>query len=336
MKKFMALLMSLFLLLGVAGCGGSSSNNTKSEKVAKAGYYKGKNVTMIVPYSAGGGTDTDARTIAPFMEKELGCKIQVTNVTGGGGWVAWQKLLTGKNDGMTISVTNLPGILVGYLNPKMNRKYTMKNFTFLGNFVSDPSTIVMNKDEKRFKDMKSLIEYAKTHVVTFGTTGSGTDEGVLMYRLNAEFGTKFKEVPVKGAAQNMAAIQGGHIDVTGLNVSEVKKLHDNKQVVVLAVFSAKENPLLKGVPAFNSLKLTSKSIVNNSSRGFAVKAGTPDNAVKELEAALKKAATNPEVVKKMASYGSSADYMDAQADTKMIAENETLLKGMADLLGWTK
>lgn len=332
--KLLTVLLASCVTLGVVGCGGQNKGASNSGQ--NGGFYKGKNVTMIVPWSAGGGTDTDARTFAPYLEKELGCKIQVTNVTGGSGWVGWQQLLNGKADGLTVSVVNFPPVLVGYLNPKMHRKYTIKDFNFLCNFVSDSTVIIANKDEKRFTDMKSLVEYAKTHEVTYGSTGSGSDEGVLMYRLNAVLGTKFKEVPSKGAADARAAVQGGHVDVAGANVSEVKKLYDDKQIKVMAVFADKEDPLLKGVPTFDSLKLTSTSIINASNRGFAVKAGTSEAAVKEFNAAMDKIVKNPEIQKKLSSYGSSLDYKDSASFLKMIQEQETLLKGMSDVLGWNK
>lgn len=334
MKKLLLIFAVFVMTIGIVGCGGS---NTKEAKTASGGFYKGKNVTMIVPWSAGGGTDTDARTIAPYLEKELGCNIQVTNITGGSGWVGWQQLLTAKPDGLTISVVNFPPVLVGYLNPKMHRKYTMKDFHFLGNFVSDNTVVAMNKNEKRFSDMKSLVEYAKTHEVTYGSTGSGSDDGVLMYRLNAALGTKFKEVPVKGWSDNSAAIQGGHVDVVGGNVSEVKKLYESKELKVLAVFSEKEDPLLKGVPTFDSLNLTKTKIINASNRGLAVKVGVPEAAIKELETAIKKTVSGkPEIAKKMASYGSGIDYKDPATQLKMIQEQENLLKGMANVLGWNK
>ena len=98
----------------------------------------------------------------------------------------------------------------------------------------------------------------------------------------------------------------------------------------------KEDPLLKGVPTFDSLKLTSTSIINASNRGFAVKAGTSEAAVKEFNAAMDKIVKNPEIQKKLSSYGSSLDYKDSASFLKMIQEQETLLKGMSDVLGWNK
>lgn len=329
-NKIILMLTTVCLLLGMVGCG-----QNKPPESAKKDFFKDKNVTMIVPWSAGGGTDTDARLIAPYLEKELGCKIQVTNITGGSGWVGWQKLLTNKADGLTVSVVNFPPLLVGYLNPKMNRKYTAKDFNFLCNFVTDSTVIIANKDEKRFTDMKSLVEYAKTHEVTYGSTGSGSDEGVLMYRLNSALGTRFKEVPSKGAADVRAAVQGGHVDVAGANVSEIKKLHEDQEIKVLAVFAEKNDALIKDVPTFNSLTLTSEKIINASNRGFAFKAGTPEIAVKEFNGAMEKIMKDPEIQKKMLSYGSTPDYKDTTSFVKMIKEQELILKNMSNVLGWT-
>jgi len=338
MKKFLVTMLAVAMAIGVAGCGGGEKKAADTKAAggaATTGFYKGKNVTMIVPWSAGGGSDNGARLLVPYVEKKLGCTITVTNPTGGSGWVGWQQMLTGKPDGLTISLVNWPTLLSGYLNPKMKRKYTVKDFQLIANHVTDDSVIALNKNEKRFTDMKSLIEYAKKNEVTFGTTGPGTDDSILMNQLNAALGTKFKEVASKGWADNSAAIQGGHIDVTAGNVSEVKALYEGKELKVVAIFADKENPLLKGVPTFNSMNLGTK-IINSSQRGYATKAGIPAGALKELADAFKDAINDKEQIKKMADIGLRVDYMDPEAYGKMVQEEETTMKGMSKIMGWTK
>ena len=167
-----------------AGCGGSKDvAKGGAGKATSKGFYKGKNVTMIVPWVAGGGSDNGARLLVPYLEKELGCTITVTNPSGGSGWVGWNQLLKAKPDGLTVSMINTPPIIAGYLNPAMKRKNTLKDFKFIANHVTDDNVIAINKDEKRFSDMKSMVEYAKTHELTCGTTGIGSDDSVLMIKL---------------------------------------------------------------------------------------------------------------------------------------------------------
>lgn len=102
MKKLLALFLALVLCLSLAACGSaeSSSGNTSA-------YPGGKTITMMCPWSAGGGSDSCVRLLVPYLEEELGATITVINPTGGSGWVAWEQLLNGKADGLTITQVNL-------------------------------------------------------------------------------------------------------------------------------------------------------------------------------------------------------------------------------------
>ena len=97
MKKLVSLILALVLCLALSACGGSGSASTSSADAAA--YPNGKNITMICPWSAGGGSDSCVRLLVPYLEQELGTTITVINPTGGSGWVAWEQLLSGKATG---------------------------------------------------------------------------------------------------------------------------------------------------------------------------------------------------------------------------------------------
>ncbi|MGI6689055.1 MAG: tripartite tricarboxylate transporter substrate binding protein [Christensenellales bacterium] len=325
MKRTLSLILFLSLLLVML---------FSTSALAQSDWPAGKNITMICPWSAGGGSDLGVRILVPFLEKELNTSITVINPTGGSGWVGWEQLLAAEADGLTLSLVNWPTLMPGYLDPSYGRSYNLDNFQLLANQVSDDSVIAINKDETRYKTLPEFIEYAKDNMVTFGTTGNGTDDHILMNKINDALGIDLVQVPSSGWADNSAAIQGGHIDATAANVGEVKTLLENNEIIVLCVFATEPNPLLPQVPTFDSFGLTDKSIINASQRGFATKAGIDQAVLDKLIAAFEAAITNEEHIQEMAKLGLKVDYIAPDDYKTLLKSEEATLLSMADIMGW--
>src|SRR5262245_19953044 len=92
--------------------------------VAAQPAYPERGLTLIVPYPAGGGTDTTARLLARDLEIALGKPVTVENRAGGGGWLGWGALAASQPDGYTIGYLNVPSMYAGYLDRQYNRKET--------------------------------------------------------------------------------------------------------------------------------------------------------------------------------------------------------------------
>ena len=82
--------------------------------------YPERNLSLIVPYGAGGGTDITARLLARDLEPVLGKAVTVENRGGGGGWIGWGALAAAKPDGYTIGYLNVPSMYAGYLDPAIS------------------------------------------------------------------------------------------------------------------------------------------------------------------------------------------------------------------------
>jgi tripartite-type tricarboxylate transporter receptor subunit TctC len=87
-----------------------------------AAQYPERNITLIVPYGAGGGTDITARMLAKDLEAVLGKPVTVENRAGGGGWVGWGSLAQAQPDGYTIGYRNVPSMYTSYLHRQYIRK----------------------------------------------------------------------------------------------------------------------------------------------------------------------------------------------------------------------
>ncbi|MDK2822830.1 MAG: hypothetical protein PWQ67_646 [Clostridia bacterium] len=339
MKKIIALLViCLFALSILAGCG--AGTNTPAEKdeskeapkeIKKEEYPK-KGITVIVSYSAGGGTDTGARILLPHVEKELGVPLTVVNKPGGGGWVGWNELLNAEADGYTIGYINTPNLMTGYLNPAMKRDKTIDDFTLIGNHVLDYGAIAVKADDDRFQTIDDLIEYAKKNEVTTTSTGMGSDDHIAALKVNDSVGTKFVPVHGKGASHGKAGVLGGHIDVFFANVGEATVPHKNGEMRVLAIMAPERSKFLPDIPTLEEKGYG--KIYSWSARGLAAPPGLPQDKLDKLIAAFEKAMDAPEHVKKMEDMGLLVKWMKGEEYKKFLKEDEASVIKVRDLLGW--
>lgn len=262
---------------------------------ANAADYPTKPIEIIVGYSAGGGTDVMARTVAPFLEKALGegSSIVVKNMPGASGQIGITKVATSKPDGYTLGTFNLPGMMARTLDRKAG--YSADSFTFLANVVNDPNVIVTSK-ASGLDTLQKLIDAAKAKPgdLAVGMSSLGGDDHFALTKLQVATGTEFTIAPFKGSAPTRTALLGGHVPVGILNVSEVAKF--DGQLNVLGVAQAKRSEFAPEVP---TLKEQGVDIINGSLRGFVAPKGLPDDVKAKLISAFESLADNAEFAKAM-------------------------------------
>src|SRR3954451_25423337 len=162
-------------------------------------------VTMIIAYAAGGGTDTAARTLARFMEKDLGQPVVVVNRPGAGGEIGWSELARAKPDGYTIGFTNTPGIVTVPI--ERQARFRLEDFAPIANIVDDPGGIWVLADSP-YRNLAELVEAAKRAPGTlgYGTTGIGSDDHLAMLALERQAGVQFLHIPLAGSSQVRTAL----------------------------------------------------------------------------------------------------------------------------------
>src|SRR5688500_16931753 len=202
MKRLMALVLSM-----VAG--------------AAAAAYPERPITMIVAYSAGGGTDLVARAIAPYIEKQLGggAKIVIVNRTGAGGEIGFAAIANAAADGYTIGFINTPPVMTIPIERKA--QFGPQSFDLLGNVVDDPSNFAVHA-ESDIRSLKDLAAYARANPgkVTVGSTGIGSDDHLAMLMFERAAGVKMTHIPFKGSADVRTALASRQITVAAINVGE--------------------------------------------------------------------------------------------------------------------
>ncbi|MDQ0221139.1 tripartite tricarboxylate transporter substrate binding protein [Peribacillus cavernae] len=334
MKK---LILSLLLisLVALTACGNGGSQETSSSKESKAkgkSNFPNKPITLIVSFEAGGGTDTGARTLMPYVEKELGVPITVVNKPGAGGWVGWSELARAKPDGYTIGYINTPNLITGYVNPSFKRKENLDSFELIANHVTDVGAIAVRKDDDRFKDINDLVELAKKKQLTTTSTGVGSDDHFAAVKMNKNLGTKFEAVHTKGFGENLSNILGGHVDVMFANVGEVVKPQEEGQLKVLAVMLPERSPLLPDVPTLKEAGMG--DISSASARGIAVPKGMDKENLDILRAAFEKGIKNAKHQEKMEDMGLLVDFRKGDDYTNMLKDEEANVNNLKELLGW--
>jgi len=292
--------------------------------------YPEKTISVIVAYGAGGGTDVGARILIPYVEKELGVSMVIVNKAGGSGWVGWTDLLNAEPDGYTIGFINSPSLIPGYLDPQYKRDVTLDNFSLIANQVLDLGAIAINPSDKRFSNLKELIEFAKKEEVTCAQDGVGSDDWMAMMRFNNEYSTKFVSLATKSTAESVAGVMGGHMDVVFANVGELTVPHQNGSLKAVGVMNAERTQFLSDVPCTEELGF---KIYSSSSRGIAGPKGIDEAKLEVLTKAFEKAINNKEHIEKMKEMGLEVKFMKGEEFKNHLQADE---QGVKDVAWWNK
>jgi putative tricarboxylic transport membrane protein len=313
-----------------AGATALTAMGTAGLRPAHAAFPE-RGILVVVPYSAGGGSDISARLLARDLEPTLGKPVTVENRAGGGGWVGWGSLAQSKPDGYTIGYINVPNIYAGYLDKQSGgtRKENLESFTPLINHVTDYNMWSVKPDSK-FKTVKDVIEEAKKRpgTVTLNGGGHGTDDHVAALGIGANNGTSFQMIHFRGTPEGKTQVLGGNIEVYACNVSEGAE--DVKAGIIrpLGVMSPARSKFMPNVPTFREQGINE---VWSTSRGVAAPADLPKDVETALIAALEKVISSPEHKAKAEALSLDPDPIKGDAYRKFLKDNEQATK---KLMNW--
>ncbi|NMK45165.1 tripartite tricarboxylate transporter substrate binding protein [Achromobacter sp. Bel] len=262
-------------------------------------------IELIVGFAPGGGTDLTARSLAVFLEKELGATVVVQNKPGASSAIALSYVARAKPDGYTLAMTNMPGLVSLPIERKAG--FATDDFTYLANLVRDPSAFSVANNSP-YQTLESLIAVAreKPGSISYGSTGVGTDDHLALVLFQSLTGTRLNHVPYNGAGPLRSSVLGGHTVIGGLNLGEVMPYH-GKNMRVLAQASDKRSPLAPDVPTFKELGV---DLVFASERGIVAPKGLPPEVSDKLRRALGKVAANPDFQAQMKQQFTEMDYVD--------------------------
>ena len=270
--------------------------------------YPNRAIEVIVTYSAGGGTDIRIRTLAPFLEKELGVPIVIINKGEAGGVVGWTAIAKAKPDGYTIGTINLPGIVGTYVTDRL--KFDPRtSFKLLGNIAIDHNSIAVRSDSK-LNNMTDLVKYLKQNPegLSYGVTGTVSFDALTALSVEKSGDVKFRIVNFKGGKDAITALLGGHIDMVGLSVSEGYEYVKGGELKLLGIGGDERYPELPNTPTFKEQGID--MYVTSSTQGLQITAGADDKIVSRLREAVRKVASSKEFEERCRKAGFRGFYID--------------------------
>lgn len=270
----------------------TEASEAEGDLVAAADYPT-KPLTMIIPYGAGGTTDTWGRKLAVLLEKYLGQSITVTNQGGASGSIGSQFVKDQPSDGYTLLVC---AETMGTYRTMNICDLGYDDFTVISPLVGDPKVLVVGKDSK-YNTLEELLEDIKANPgkITMshsGPGGSGHNQGLVL----KELGYEVAMTSFDSGNDALLGVIGGQVDFTNPNISTLGGYIESGDVKALAVFSSERMEAYPDIPAFTETVPEAESYLNipYTLLSFVVNKDTPQEVVDVLKAATEKVFADPE------------------------------------------
>ena len=287
--------------------------------------FPNRPITLINPWPPGGSTDIQLRALAEIAGKHLGQPVVVENKPGASGSVGpAQMVATAKPDGYTLSqiplgVFRQPFVVQTTYDPATD-------FTYIIGLTHYSYGVVVKADAP-WKTWKEFVEHAKANpdAVVYGTPGAGSVQNVVMEKIAAKEGIKWRHVPSRGTAENNAALLGGHLTATADGTGWAP-LVDSGQFRLLVTWGETR---MKAYPNVPTLKELGYGIAEAAPYGIAGPKGMDPQVVQILHDAFKKALMDPEHVKVLDRIHQGVAYLDSARYralvTQQIAEQKEVV-----------
>ena len=268
---------------------------------ALAQQYPNKNITMLVPYAAGGPTDTVARVIAQAMGKPLGQTIIVENRPSAGGILAPEQVKNSSPDGYTILIHHIGMATIPWLYRQL-RFNPIDDFEPIGLINDVPMTLIARPTfpPNNFKEFLAYIK-ANKDKVTYANAGIGAASHLCGMLFMSYIQTEFLTVPYKGTGPAMNDLLGGQVDFMCDQTTNTTSHIKSGKVKAYAVTSKKRVPSLPNLPTLDEEGL--KGFEIGIWHGLYAPKGTPKPVIDKLSSALQQSVKDETVRKRFADLG---------------------------------
>ena len=265
--------------------------------------YPTQPITIVVPFSAGGPTDTVTRLIAEPMGKELGQNIVIQNVTGAGGTVAAGQVAKAQPDGYTVLMHHIGMSTAPTLYSSLPFD-PLKDFATVGLVTEVPMTIIARKDFPA-NTLQEMVEYLKANAdkVTLANAGVGAASQLCGMLFTKQIGVELTTVPYQGTGPALTDLIGGQVDIMCDQTTNTTGQILGGEVKAYAVTAEQRLSNLPDVPTTAEAGLGDFQL--RIWHGLYVPAGTDEAIVKKLTAALQVALKDQNVIDRFAALGTT-------------------------------
>jgi len=289
--------------------------------------FPSRPITLIVPWPAGGSTDTHLRKLSELASRQLGQPIVIENRPGAGGMLGPAAMARGAApDGYTLSQLTVAAFRQPYMQ-KVDWD-PLRDFTYIIG-VSGYTFGMVVKSDSPFRSFGDLIAYAKANPgkMSYSSTGTGTSPHLLVEELASKAGVELLHVPYKGNADSTQALLGGHVmaqsDATGWG-----KFVDAGSMRLLVTFG--EQRTRWGAPTAKELGY---EVVSYSPYGIVGPRGMDPKVVKILHDAFKRAMDDPENLKVLQTLDQVYWYKSSEDYARWAAEDYVAERALIERLG---
>lgn len=319
MKKLLVLLVLLSLVLGSAFAQAAAE--------ASADSYPSGPVSVIVPYSAGGGTDLVARALVDAAKASFPKNIAVENRTGGGGAVGMSYGANAKADGSIITMITVELVTLPHTGTGAGLYYDQFKPIMMVNSAYSAVTVQANSP---YNTLKEFLDAAKTKTMRVGNSGVGAIWHLAAAGLGKTAGVSFNHIPFDGAAPAITSLLGGHIDAVTVSYAEVVSQVAAGNLKVLAVLAPER---ISATPNIPTAKELGYDVAIGTWRGLGVPKDTPQPIVDKITSIFTEAAKSEAFVKFMNGSNNIIDVLDSAAYGKKLATDNEMFKTLISELG---
>jgi len=297
--------------------------------------YPSRNVTMIVPFPAGGQADLAARPVAQALERILGKPVLVDNRAGGGGGsVGNAQAARAEPDGYTLLMTLSSLAVLPEADRLFERpvQYEVSQFAPIARVLADPTLLAVPASAP-WKTLQDFVDDAKKRPgeIPYGSSGPYGTLHVAMEMFAASAGIKLLHVPFRGAGPALTALLGGTVQALASAPGTLKQQVDDGRMRVLANWGAARIASFPDLPTFKELGYGDVEFYIWA--GLFAPSALPAPIMTRLRSAMAEAVKSPEVTKTFAVAGSPVAYLDAPEFSKFVAEDSARLIAAVKTIG---
>lgn len=284
----------------LAGCAGGN------------GDFPNGNISMIIPYGAGGNIDSFIRIINPCLETQWdGANIQVQYQPGSSGTIGTSEIVNAKPDGHTLGVTNVAPAVLG---PEFIEgvSYKTEDLQYFG-FVSEAPMLLFVKADSEYQDLQSVVNASKSGSISAAAPGADSIQALLVRKLNEKSGAKINVVPTDQTNEIVRGVQQGDYTLGVTTTSmDILPLIEDGSIRVLARGGDSEYEHLEGIPTLEEAGFSDLLPSTNTTFPLVAPAGVPEEVATTISDGLKTCVEDEEVREKIGPELLSPAYVDGE------------------------
>lgn len=296
---------------------------------AQAQDYPTRPITLVNPYAAGGSADLIARTISEYMGRVLGQPVVVENRTGAATAVAAGYVANAAADGYTLLIAGSPThVITPALNPDAGYD-GIEGFEFVSLVANVPNVLVVSKDSG-LSTIDELAERAKSSpdTVSYASVGNGSLPHLTGLMFSNRIGAQMLHIPYQGVAPAAVDLLARNVDTGFMNAPALIAHIQSGDLVPLAIAATTRASQLPDVPTMGELGYGDYEM--GTWYGISAPAGTPEDVVAKLDAALGEVMADPEVRERLEQAGVDIFYKSTPDFIEFLNTDAETVLGLID------